>query len=355
MKVLMTTDCVGGVWTYSVDLARELTATGHDVVLAVMGAELAPDQAEQLQALGVAAFATRPYRLEWMADCEADLDAAGHWLVNLAEEHAPDVVHCNQFNVASLAWPCPSIVVAHSDVVTWSRAVHGEDPGAEWDAYRERVSAGLAAAALVVAPTGAMLRDLGNAYEVAAPTAVVHNGRRFTPVIRQKEPRLAAVGRVWDEAKNLAAAARAVRDLPWPLTVAGDGAGGTDGAQWLGRVPAARVADLLGRAAVFVEPARYEPFGLAALEAGLSGCALVLGDIPSLREVWDDAATFVDPGDEAALRDVVSDVIEDPEALAERQRAAADRAAAYSAAAMGAAYAGHYARIAARRADRVAS
>ncbi len=31
-------------------------------------------------------------------------------------------------------------------------------------------------------------------------------------------------------------------------------------------------------------PARYEPFGLSVLEAALSGCALVLGDIPSLRE-----------------------------------------------------------------------
>ena len=34
-------------------------------------------------------------------------------------------------------------------------------------------------------------------------------------------------------------------------------------------------------------PARYEPFGLSILEAALSGCALVLGDLPSLRELWD--------------------------------------------------------------------
>jgi glycosyltransferase involved in cell wall biosynthesis len=44
-------------------------------------------------------------------------------------------------------------------------------------------------------------------------------------------------------------------------------------------------------------PAHYEPFGLSALEAALSGCALALGDTESLREIWDDAALFVRPDD----------------------------------------------------------
>lgn len=353
----MTTDCVGGVWTYTLDLARELTVTGHDVVLAVMGAELAPDQAEELQASGVAALAARPYRLEWMPDCEDDLTAAGEWLLDLAGEHQPDVLHCNQFNVASLPWPCPVLVVAHSDVVSWWRAVHGHDPGPEWDAYRRRVAQGLAAASLVVAPTAAMLRDLRAAYEFTTPTAVVHNGRVFATAAQPKEPRLAAVGRVWDEAKNLGAAARVAQQLAWPLTVAGEGAGAGDGAQWLGRVPPAQVADLLARAAVFVEPARYEPFGLAALEAGLAGCALVLGDIRSLREVWDDAATFVDPADEAALHDALRALVDDDRLLAQRQRAAAERAGTFTVSAAAAAYADHYADIAAARApsDQVAS
>jgi len=55
------------------------------------------------------------------------------------------------------------------------------------------------------------------------------------------------------------------------------------------------------RASIFASPARYEPFGLAALEAAQAGCALVLGDIPSLREVWGDAALFVPPDDDEAL------------------------------------------------------
>ncbi|MEB3829625.1 glycosyltransferase [Phormidium sp. CCY1219] len=49
------------------------------------------------------------------------------------------------------------------------------------------------------------------------------------------------------------------------------------------------------RAAIYAFPARYEPFGLSVLEAALSGCALVLGDIPRLREMWGDAAVFANP------------------------------------------------------------
>src|SRR5947208_2460470 len=58
-------------------------------------------------------------------------------------------------------------------------------------------------------------------------------------------------------------------------------------------------------------PAKYEPFGLASLEAALSRCARVLGDIATLRELWDGAAVFVSPDDPqqlaAALRTLQDD------------------------------------------------
>ena len=66
----------------------------------------------------------------------------------------------------------------------------------------------------------------------------------------------------------------------------------------------------MARAAIFVLPARYEPFGLAALEAALSGCALVLGDIPSLREVWHQAALFASPDDPEEIRAALDSLIE---------------------------------------------
>lgn len=355
MKVLMTTDCVGGVWTYALHLARQLTADGHQIVLAVMGGDLAPDQDAQLAGAGLAGFAARPYRLEWMAQPEDDLGAAGAWLLDLAAEHHPDVVHLNQFSHAALAWPCPALVVAHSDVVTWWRAVHGDDPDAPWDGYRERVTAGLRAAHLVVSPTAALLDQLRLAYAFDTPARVVHNATAVAAAQRPKRQQMVAAGRVWDEAKNIAGAARAAEGLSWPLVVAG--AGEVEGARCLGRLSAAELADLLAESSIFVAPARYEPFGLTALEAGRAGCALVLGDIATLREVWGDAATYVPPADEVALRAALQDLIADADLLAERARAASARAGCFGMPAMAAAYTDCYREVVSTslRRDRAAS
>src|SRR5205085_1278254 len=79
----------------------------------------------------------------------------------------------------------------------------------------------------------------------------------------------------------------------------------------LGRLSAQALAGWFGRASIYALPARYEPFGLSALEAGLSGCALVLGDIASLREIWEGAAAFVPPDEPEALRAAINELIGD--------------------------------------------
>ena len=94
----------------------------------------------------------------------------------------------------------------------------------------------------------------------------------------------------------------------------------------LGWLPEPELAAWLGRAALFAHPARYQPFGLAVLEAALAGCALVLGDIESLRETWDGAALFVPPDDDAALLGAVRALAGD--ARARETFAAAARARA---------------------------
>jgi glycosyltransferase involved in cell wall biosynthesis len=101
---------------------------------------------------------------------------------------------------------------------------------------------------------------------------------------------------------------------------------------------AEELRDLLGRAAIFAEPARYEPFGLAALEAGLSGCALVLGDLASLREVWADAAIYVDPFDDEQLRRALQTLAQQSEQREQLGRSARRRALSYSRERMTSAY-----------------
>ncbi len=106
----------------------------------------------------------------------------------------------------------------------------------------------------------------------------------------------------------------------------------------LGRLPSDELARWYGRASIYALPARYEPFGLSALEAALSGCALVLGDIESLREIWRDSAIYVPPEDSDALAAALCALIADPPQRDEMARLAASRARWFTPERMAAAY-----------------
>ena len=81
---------------------------------------------------------------------------------------------------------------------------------------------------------------------------------------------------------------------------------------------------------IFVSSALYEPFGLAVLEAAQAGCALVLSDIPTFRELWDGAALFVSPHDDRALAAAIVRLLGDRSYRAERAEKAVERAARYT-------------------------
>jgi glycosyltransferase involved in cell wall biosynthesis len=246
-------------------------------------------------------------------------------------------VHLNGYAHAALPWHAPVCVVAHSCVLSWWRAVHGESAPLTWARYRAAVGAGLAAADSVIAPTEAMLYALGREYGTVRHASVVHNGRRadaFPQAV--KEPFILTAGRLWDEAKNVAAVEAVATSLAWPVYLAGPTeAPSAEGRMpstlcSLGVLPTRELARWMGRASIYTLPARYEPFGLSVLEAALAGCSLVLGDIPSLRELWDGAARFVEPDDHDALADALRALIDDPALRAHTARECRERALRYT-------------------------
>jgi len=310
----MTADTVGGVWTYALELARALAPHGVEVTLATMGAPLSDAQWTQARALPGLRVEESRFALEWMDAPWDDVRAAGDWLLSLEARLCPDVVHLNGYVHGALPWARAPLVVGHSCVLSWWRAVKGEDAPGRYARYHEAVAAGLHAASRVVAPSAAMLESLRAHYGPLPAAEVIHNARSmddFPPGTR-REPFILSAGRLWDEAKNLSTLAAAAPRLGWPVKVAGD-ARHPDGSrvelpevELLGVLPPPVLARWMARGAVYALPARYEPFGLSVLEAALSGCALVLGDLPSLREVWgNDAALFVPPGDVDALADAL--------------------------------------------------
>lgn len=327
MRILMTADVVGGVWTYVLELTGALARRGVEVHVATMGPPPGHTERHAAAAAGVAALHESHFRLEWEDDPWADLERAGAWLLELGAAHDADLVHLNSYVHAALPWDVPVVVVAHSDVLSWWRAVRGGEPPPHLDRYREAVQAGLGAADLVCAPTRAVLADLADSYHFSTERTVVPNGRTAPATAAEKEALVVALGRFWDEAKNVAALDRVAARSPWPIVVAGFGTR-------VGRLTPTDAARLLARASIFAAPARYEPFGLAALEAAQAGCALILGDIPSLREVWEDTAMYVPPDDDEAILAALRDLSSDEGRRAGLAARALKRAAMYTPAAM---------------------
>lgn len=363
MKILLTADCMGGVWTYAVELVRALPQ--HDFVVATLGALPTPSQREALEALPNARLRASNWKLEWMESPWDEVARAGDWLLELEAEVRPDVVHLGGFCHASREFMAPVLVVAHSCVASWWRAVKGEDAPAEWNRYRQEVGAGLRAASHVVAPTQAILAEMQAIYGPFAPASVIWNGSPPATSARAAaqspgaKPFVLSAGRLWDEAKNVALLGQIAPLLSAPLRIAGAGKDvGGDGEQvaisnleWLGFLEFPALSQQMEAAAIWAHPARYEPFGLAVLEAAARGCALVLSDIATLRELWDGAALFAAPDDAASWTRQLQPLLDAPDecqAWGEKARA---RAARYDIEGMAARYEALYWELAALPTD----
>jgi len=347
LHVLITADAVGGVWSYVYELCRALP----DVRFTIANMGPLPSATQQKAACDLknVELVCREYRLEWMEAPWDDVDRAGAWLCDLARECAADVVHLNGYSHAVLDFAAPVVVTAHSCVQTWWRAVHGTQAPPGWNEYKRRVHEGLRVARLVIVPTRAFLLQLEDVYGALPHARVVYNGHAAAAnEALGKEPLVLAVGRLWDEAKNIQVLAGAAAQLPWPIMVAGS-ALAPDGTQAapnslrsLGVLDREELFAWLRRTSVFVSPALYEPFGYGALEAALQGCALVLSDIETFHEVWGDAALYVPPKDSAAIQRVLAELIAAPARLTTMSRSARERAERYSSTRMAHAYLAAY-------------
>jgi glycosyltransferase involved in cell wall biosynthesis len=338
-------------------LARALRRHGVQVVLATMGERLSGAQRHQAEQVSDLVLCESRWRLEWMASPWEDVARAGGWLLQLERRYRPDLIHLNHYCHGHLDWRAPCLVVGHSCVLSWWWGVFAEAAPASWNTYRRRVRRGLAGADAVVAPSQFMRAALERHYGTLRRPAVIYNGRMPEEYrTGKKRPYILAAGRLWDAAKNLDALAEVAPDLRWPVYLAGetrhpDGGSAvlSSGIRRLGRLAPEVLIPWYAQAAIYVSPARYEPFGLSVLEAALAGCAPVLGDIESFRELWGEAACFVPPDDLSGLRRALDALIVDRqrrEAIAARAQA---RAYQYTAQRMGAGYLAVYDDLLSRR------
>ena len=332
MKVLMTLDAVGGVWQHALDLAAGLGSRGVSVVLAGLGPEPDAAQRAQAQRLGPVEWGAAP--LDWLAGGPEDLRPVAPWLDGLAARHGVDLLHLNlPTQAVGLAGRLPVLAVSHSCLATWFAAVRGTDvpPDLAWQ--RDLTARGLAAADLVVAPSRAHADALTRCYGPLPHLEVVPNASRVRPTPGLRRAEIVAAGRWWDDGKNGAALDAAAFRIDWPVTMIGALSGPNGASLTLrharaaGPLSHARTLAAIGRAGIFCAPSRYEPFGLAALEAAQAATPLVLADIATFRELWDGAAIFFDPTDPLALAHRLDALSRDPARRSALGRAAQARAA----------------------------
>jgi len=336
MRILMTTDSVGGVWQYSLVLARTLTED-WDCRIRLVCFGRWPDRdlkdgftTDQVELLAL------PHKLEWMPDSTVEVSMAIEEVSQLAVSWGADILHSNQFCFGQIKGSIPRVVVAHSDVLSWTLCHRGAPAtmDAQLLGYRQLVTSGLSEASAVVCPSRFMARQMESIY--GSSSRVIYNG--LPPELYRstsKQPQAAIAGRLWDESKMAAVAVRAVEGLPVRLALAGPTVGPSGetaplpslpNTRYLGNLSWEDTRQLLAQSRFYLATSSYEPFGLAALEAALSGCALLAADTPFYREVWGDAAVYYRVRDSDDLRRKLEGLIQDEAGTEAMATAARERA-----------------------------
>jgi glycogen(starch) synthase len=323
MHVLITSDTINGIWTYTRELVSELIRRGWRVTLVSFGEIPLAEQTAWMESLHGLEYHATAFRLDWMQEGRQDFQDASAYLCSLVKEVKPDLIHSNHLGYGALPVRIPRVVVAHGDLLTWWNTVHGREPkdGAWLRWYRGAIAQGIAEATALVAPSEWMLTAIRAVYSSCDVERVIHHGRNpvlFNPYVN-KEDSVLAVGRLVDPAKQINLLTEQTH--PVPVCIVADDknenasrnpvqaevkfSSGNLGVALKGAQTEAQLRTLYSRASIYAGTARYEPSGLSILEAALSRCALVLNDIPPLRELWGHAAVYFKTNDAESLAEAV--------------------------------------------------
>ncbi len=303
-RVLMTADTQGGVWTVALELAGALSRAGVATVLGDQWAgPLSPAARAAAAAVPGLELVESAYRLEWMDDPWDDVAAAGDWLLDLEERGAagprpperllprgPAVPGAPRRRGALLravvvARGAPPAGAGRATSATARGSPRGSGPRTRWSRRARAMLSALAG------EYGALGLGRGQCHPSTRATAGA-----FAPA--PKEPFVFAAGRLWDEAKNLAAlekvASPTSRGLcSWPGATSRRAASAA--APGRASAPSVWVDEpeltwWMSRAAIYASRRGTRRSAWPPWRPPSPASALVLGDLPSLREVWRDAA-----------------------------------------------------------------
>ena len=246
--------------------------------------------------------------------------------------------------------PARMVVTLHS--VAFAHDVMGYTPAFRWY-YRWMIPRVIDRADALIAVSHAERDQIATLYPpAAAKMTVVHHGvdPAFGPVGGQAQhPYVLYVGSL-SVGKNpdaaMAGLGKIAADVPHRFLLAGETGGpflevatelrgvehglAPDRVEFLGAIAdTAHLARLYSRADVVVLPSRYESFGLPVLEAMACGTAVIVSDLPALREVAGEAGVYVRPGDVDGWASALHSVLTDPARREQMRRRGLERATAF--------------------------
>src|SRR5699024_2927300 len=318
-KILMTADTLGGVWNYCLELCKALENYPIEIHLISFGNLVSKSQFEETKSLRNLKLYSFDFNLEWMKN--PDIKLIKEKIYELYSKIKPDLIHFNNYVENEILNKIPKITVFHSCVQTWWKAVKKEKAPQEWNTYFELVENSLKNSDKVVFPSKAMFEEAKNIYSLLENAVVIPNAREVNlPENIKKEKIILCSGRIWDEAKNLKILGTIAKQLPWPVYIAGDHINpnhnkeiSLENVVFLGKLNTEEIIKWFCKAEIYVNPGFYEPFGLAVLEAAQANCALLLSEIKSLQEIWEDAALYFNPENKNQLKNQLLSLIENTE------------------------------------------
>lgn len=353
LSLLMTTDAIGGVWQYSLDLAAALVPLGVTTTLVTLGPRATAAQRGEAADAGIALIESG-LPIDWLCDGPEPIHAAGERIAAIAAARKVDLVQLNMPTLgAQVRFAVPVVAVMHGCIATWWDAAHGSTLPSEFRWQRTATHQALIAADAVVAPSVTHAGEVARHYGLVHAPLAIHNGRTplVEPAATAPARRLFTAGRLWDLVKDTALLDAVAARVPVPFRAAG-ATRGPHGETvtphhlvLLGQLDTGALTAELAARPIFVSAARFEPFGLAVLEAAAAGCPLILSDIPTFRELWDGAATFVAVGDEHGYVAAIDALLDDPARAVTLGDAARARAARYTPATTAAQMAALYAQL----------
>ncbi len=331
VRVLVTTDTFSGVWTHTRELVSGLVTHGAQVTLVSFGEIPLPAQTAWMHGLHGLDYIPTAFRLEWMQEGEQDFYAAQDYLCEIVRDTRPDFLHLNQLSFGAIPVSTPRLVVANGDVVTWWLTIHGREPDkSEWlEWYRATIIAGMQRAEAVVTTTRWMEEMLRLAYTEEFASHIVLPGRNpiyFNPFVT-KEDSVLAIGRLWDTGKQVSLLTHHSHALPvcivgadatipapsLPIRADVKVSTGAHDISVKGAQTEPQLRALYSKSTIFAATSRYEPMGLASVEAAFSRCALVANDTPVYRELWGDSALYFERNDADSLTEVLDQLSQDAE------------------------------------------